>query len=169
MSAPARKTGPADGALRGEILGSTLPEVFADLQARRATGTLVAVTGSVRRTAQLRDGRIQFAASTDRDDRFNQVLVKAGVIKLKDLLRAIEVALATRDRLGEVLVKMKMVEPADVEKWVRAQVRGILFNMIEQASGQWSFEPGPVPAEAIPLELPAAHAAFEGVRKFSSW
>jgi uncharacterized protein DUF4388 len=169
MSAPARQTGTPDGALRGEIQGSTLPEVFADLHAKRATGVLVAITGSVRRTAQVRDGRIQFAASTDRDDRFNQVLVKAGVIKLKDLLRAVEIALSTRDRLGEVLVKMKMVEPGDVEKWVRAQVRGILFSMIEQASGQWSFEPGPVPVETIRLDLPAGIAAFEGVRKIASW
>ncbi|HET8948636.1 MAG TPA: DUF4388 domain-containing protein [Candidatus Polarisedimenticolia bacterium] len=169
MSVPARNPAPSDGALRGEILGSTMPEVFADLEARRVTGTLVAATGSVRRTAQLRDGRIQFAASTDRDDRFNQVLIKAGVIKLKDLLRALEIALATRDRLGEVLIKMKMVEPGDVEKWVRAQVRGILFNMIEQTSGQWSFEPGPVPVETIRLDLPAGIAAFEGVRKVSSW
>ena len=169
MSVPARTPAPSDGVLRGEIQGSTLPEVLADLQARRATGTLAAVTGSVRRTALLQDGRIQFAASTDRDDRFNQVLIKAGVIKLKDLLRALEIALATRDRLGEVLVRMKMVEPGDVEKWVRAQVRGILFNMIEQTSGQWSFEPGPVPAETIRLELPAGHVAFEGVRKASSW
>jgi hypothetical protein len=169
MSAPARQTGSPEGALRGEIQGSTMPEVFADLHARRATGTLVVTGASVRRTAQLQDGRVQFAASTDRDDRFNQVLVKAGVIKLKDLLRAVEIALTTRDRLGEVLVRMKMVEPGDVEKWVRAQVRGILFNMIEQSSGQWSFEPGPIPAETIRLELPAGVAAFEGVRKIPSW
>ena len=169
MSAPVLQTGTPDGVLRGEIQGSTLAEVFADLDAKRATGVLVASTGSVRRTAQVRDGRIQFAASTDRDDRFNQVLVKAGVIKLKDLLRAVEIALATRDRLGEVLIRMKMVEPGDVEKWVRAQVRGILFNMIEQSSGQWSFEPGPVPVEPIRLELPAGVAAFEGVRKIGSW
>jgi hypothetical protein len=169
MSVSARTPDPSDGALRGEIQGSTLPVVLADLQARRVTGTLVTVTGQVRRTAQIQNGRIQFAASTDRDDRFNQVLIKAGVIKLKELLRALEIALATRDRLGEVLVRMKMVEPADVEKWVRAQVRGILFNMIEQTSGQWSFEPGPVAAETIRLELPAGTAAFEGVRKVSSW
>jgi hypothetical protein len=169
MHAPARTPGQTDGVLRGEIQGSTLPEVFADFQARRATGTLVAVTGNVRRTALLQEGRIQFAASTNRDDRFNQVLIKAGVIRIKDLLRAVEVALATRDRLGEVLVKLRMVEPGDVEKWVRAQLRGILFNMIEQTSGQWSFEPGPVPVETIRLELPASHVAFEGVRKASSW
>src|SRR5262245_27929296 len=91
----------SDGALRGEIQGQTMPEVFAELQDLRATGTLVVVSGEKRRTALLQDGRVQFAASTDRDDRFNQVLIKSGVISLKNLLRAVEVALQTRDRLGE--------------------------------------------------------------------
>jgi hypothetical protein len=68
-----------------------------------------------------------------------------------------------------VIVKMKMLAPVEVEKGVRAQVRGILFRMIEQPSGQWSFEPGPVPPETIPLDLPAGVVAFEAVRKLASW
>ena len=104
MSAPDRKT-EATEPMRGEIQGETIPEL--------------------RRTVLLQAGRVQFATSSDRDDRFNQVLINAGVIRLKDLLRAVEVALATRDRLGEVLVKMKMMTAADVEKHVRTQVRQI--------------------------------------------
>ena len=169
MSAPARTPGPSESALRGEIQGGTLPGVFADLQTRRATGTLVAVSAGVRRTAQIRDGRVLFATSTDRDDRFNQVLVKSGAVRLSHLLRAVEIALATRDRLGEVLVKMKMLPQTEVEKHVRAQLRGILFNMIDHASGQWSFEAGPVPMETILLDLPSGVVAFEAVRRLTSW
>jgi len=169
MSASARPSTTPDTPLRGEIQGGTIPEVFADLERRRATGTLVAASANIRRTAQLRDGRIQFATSTDRDDRFNQVLIKAGVISLKNLLRALEVALATRDRLGEVLVKMKMIPQAEVEKRVLSQVRGILFGIVDHASGQWSFEPGPIPVETIRLDLPAGAVAFEAVRRLNSW
>jgi len=168
MSLPARSDDP-NAHERGEILGDTIPALFVDLDRRRATGTLVVSTAGVRRTALLQEGRVQFAASTDRDDRFNQVLIKSGVITLKNLLRALEVALATRDRLGEVLIKMKMMGAADVEKYVRMQVRQILFGIIERPAGQWSFEPGPIAAETIRLGLPGRVAAFEGVRRLASW
>ena len=168
MSLPARSDDP-NAHERGEILGDTIPALFVDLDRRRATGTLVVSTAGVRRTVQLQGGRVQFAASTDRDDRFNQVLIKSGVITLKNLLRAVEVALATRDRLGEVLIKMKMMPRADVEKYVRMQVRQILFGIIERPAGQWSFEPGPIAAETIRLDLPGRVVAFEGVRRLASW
>ena len=168
MSAPERKT-EAAAPMRGEIQGETIPELLADLDVRRATGTLVVTTAGVRRTVLLQAGRVQFATSNDRDDRFNQVLIKAGVIPLKNLLRALEVSLATRDRLGEVLVKMKMVTAADVEKHVRTQVRQILFAIVDRPAGQWSFEPGPIGAETIRLDLPARVAAFEAVRRLASW
>ena len=77
-------------------------------------------------------------------------------------------ALATRDRLGEVLIKMKMMGAADVEKYVRMQVRQILFGIIERPAGQWSFEPGPIAAETIRLGLPGRVVAFEGVRRLAS-
>ena len=168
MAAPDRKTEPA-APMRGEIQGETIPELLAALDVRRATGTLVVSTAGVRRTVLLQAGRVQFAASNDRDDRFNQVLIKAGVIPLKNLLRALEVALATHDRLGEVLVKMKMLSAGDVEKYVRMQVRQILFGIVERPAGQWSFEPGPIAAESIRLDQPGRVVAFEAVRRLASW
>ena len=156
---------------RGEIHADTIPELFVEYAVRQATGTLVVSGGSgaARRTVSFRAGRVQFATSTDRDDRFNQVLIKAGVIGLRDLLRALEVALATRDRLGEVLVRMKLMAPSDVETWVKVQVRDILFDLFEQTAGQWSFEVGPVAVESIRLDLPGDAVMIEAVRCATSW
>ena len=172
MSPVSRPDGPVVTP-RGEIQADTIPKLFVDFSARQATGTLV-VTGGlaaqpVRRTVSFRAGRVQFATSTDRDDRFNQVLIKEGVIGLKDLLRALEVALATRDRLGEVLVRMKLLAPDEVEKWVKVQVRDILSGLFEQATGQWSFEDGPVGVESIGLDLPGETVMLEAVRRVRSW
>jgi hypothetical protein len=158
---------------RGEIQADTIPKLFVDLTAQQATGTLVVSGGPAaapaRRTVTFRVGRVQFATSTDRDDRFNQVLIKAGVITLRDLLRALEVALATRDRLGEVLVRMKLLAPSEVETWVKVQVSDILFDLFEQPSGQWSFEAGPVAAESIRLDLPGDTVAVGAIRQATSW
>jgi len=172
MSPVSRPDGPVTTP-RGEIQADTIPRLFVDFSSQQATGTLVVSGGlpaaPVRRTVSFRAGRVQFATSTDRDDRFNQVLLKAGVIKIKDLLRALEVALATRDRLGEVLAKMKLLAAPEVEKWVKVQVRDILFGLFEQVTGQWSFETGPVAAESIRLDLPGEAVMLETLRRATSW
>jgi hypothetical protein len=171
MSPVSRPDGPVTTP-RGEIQADTIPRLFVDLAAQQATGTLVvssALPAAVRRTVSFRAGRVQFATSTDRDDRFNQVLIKAGVIKLRDLLRALEVALATRDRLGEVLVRMKLLSPSEVETWVKVQVRNILSDLFEQPSGEWSFEAGPVAVESIRLDLPGESVTVGAIRQVRSW
>jgi len=155
--------------LRGEIQSRTIPNLLHDLASRRVTGVLTVMGRTARKLVELRDGRVQFASSNHRDDRFNQILLKAGVVPVKQVLRALEIALATRDRLGEVMVRSKMLTPADIDKWVRVQVREILFSLFERTNGSWAFAPGPVPVETISLDLPGDVLVIEGLRRIGSW
>src|SRR5262245_49480929 len=95
----------APAPLQGEIQSRTMPYLFHDLGTSRATGILTIAGRTVRKAMHFKDGRLQFASSTDRDDRFNQTLIRNSVISLRDVLRALEIALSGRDRLGEVLVR----------------------------------------------------------------
>jgi len=172
LGAPAHPPGRApEGTepLRGEIQSRTIPNLLHDLAARRATGVLTVAGRTVRKLVEFRVGRVQFATSNDRDDRFNQILLKAGVVPVKQVLRALEIALATRDRLGEVMVRSKIMTPADIDKWVRVQVREILISLFERTTGSWTFAPGPVPAESISLDLPGDVLVIEGLRRIGSW
>jgi len=155
--------------LRGEIQSRTIPNLLHDLASRQATGVLTVEGRTARKLVELRNGRVQFATSNHRDDRFNQILLKAGVVPVKQVIRALEIALSTRDRLGEVMVRSKMLTPADVDKWVRVQVREILFSLFERTTGSWSFAPGPVPVEDISLDLPGDSLVIEGLRRIGSW
>lgn len=169
MSAPAPLANPAPPTLRGEILPTTVPTLFHDLGVRCATGCLTLAGPGFRKSVLLRDGRVQFATSTDRDDRFSQVILKAGALRLKNLLRALEISLATRDRLGEVLVRMRFLSAPEVESLVKTQVAGILYGLFDWTAGQWSFEERPAADESIALDLPGDAVVVEGMRHVASW
>jgi len=160
----------SDGAARqGEVRSHTLPHLFHELGASRASGLLTVSEREIKKSVQFKDGNVQFASSTDRDDRFNQVLLKADVIPLKNLLKALEVALATKDRLGEVLVMWKMMSASDIEKWVKVQVQEIVCSLFNWTHGHFAFEPQPPAAETITLGVPADAMVIEGVRRVNSW
>jgi hypothetical protein len=164
------KAARAQGSRRqGEIRSATLPVLFHEYSAARATGLLTVTDHDIRKTVQFGEGHVLFASSNDRDDRFNQVLLKNDAIALKNLLKAIEVSLATKDRLGEVLVGWKMLKPADVEKWIKAQVREIILGLFSWTRGQYSFEEKMPASETIIVGVPADLMAFEGVKCIGSW
>ena len=155
--------------LQGEIQARTIPYLFHDLGSSHATGVLTVAGRTVRKAMHFRGGRLQFSTSNDRDDRFNQVLIRNGVISLRDMLRALEIALSGRDRLGEVLVRLQILSPEEVAKWVQVQVEEIALSVFERLTGAWRFQPGPIAVESIAVDIPADCLVLEGVRRMRSW
>jgi uncharacterized protein DUF4388 len=153
----------------GEIRSQTIPHLIHELALDRATGWLTLTDRDVSKKIQFSEGLILFASSTDRDDRLNQILLKAGVLSLPDLMRALELALSTRDRLGEVMVRLKLMGADEVEKWVKTQVRSIVLSVFHWTRGQYAFQAKPVANESITLGMRGDLLLFEGVRGITSW
>ena len=153
----------------GEIRSNTIPYLVYELSAARLDGILAFTYHEIRKTIQLGHGSILFATSNDRDDRLNQILLKADVLPLKSLLKALELALATKDRLGEVMVRLKMMAMPDVEKWVKIQVEQIVHGIFNWTRGQYAFEEKKATGESITLGTPGNVVVLEGVRRISSW
>lgn len=153
----------------GVIEPTTVPQLFHKLWLRRATGVLTVTDRAVSRSVDFEKGCVQFASSTDRDDRFNHVLLQAGVISLTDLMRVLEVSLASKDRLGEVMVRSNLISAADAEKWVKVQVRRILVSIFNTTEGSFRFEERPIQADSFALKLKGDVMVLEGVRKIRSW
>lgn len=155
--------------MAGEVQSTTIPSLLHELGVRHATGVLTVAGPSAKKDVYLQDGRVQFATSTDRDDRFSQVLIKAGVIPVRNLLRALDLSLATRDRLGEVIIRHRMLSPADIDKWVKVQVREIICGLFNCTAGRWAFQERPHPPETIALGVTGDAMVVEGIRHVSSW
>ena len=168
-SQAANRARPSGAVREGEIRSNTIPYLFHELSASRATGIFAVVEHDVRKSVQFGEGRVLFAASNHRDDRFNQLLLKENVLPLKDLLKAIEVSVMTKDRLGEVMVRYKMLTPADIEKWIKIQVREIVWSIFQWTRGRYTFETKPPGDEAITVGESGDAMVLAGVKKVVSW
>jgi hypothetical protein len=153
----------------GDLHGDTIPYLIQELYTTRATGLLTLTDGDIRKSLQFREGMLLFASSNQRDDRLNALLMREGVLPLKSLMKALEVMMATRDRLGEVLVKWKLMTRDEVERWVRGQVREIAYSVFPWQRGRYLFEPKDPPAETITAGDPGNHVVFEGIKRIHSW
>lgn len=153
----------------GEIRSSTIPGLIHDLSEARLSGVLTVTDRETRKAVQFAKGTIMFASSNDRDDRLNQLLLKNKVLPIASLLRALELALSTRDRVGEMMVKLKMLTIAEVEKWVKVQVGEIVYSIFNWSRGHYVFEEKTNPGESITLGTPGKVVVIEGVRRVISW
>jgi len=153
----------------GDIRSSTIPGLFHELSASRATGLLNVTDGDIRKSIQFKNGEILFASSNQRDDRFNQYLLTQGIVSLTHLMKALEVMVATRDRLGEVLIRYKILTPEEVEKYVKAQVCEIAYSTFQLTRGHFAFDTKPPANENITVGLSGDTVVIEGIHRISSW
>ena len=154
---------------RGDIRSTTLPGLFHEFSESGASGFLHVTDGDVRKSIEFGDGRVLFASSNQRDDRFSQYLLKSGGISLKNLMRALEAMMATQDRLGEVLVRFKLLSSEDVEKWIRTQVREVVHSVFQWTRGQFVIESRGPSRESIVIGAPADLMILEGIKRIESW
>jgi hypothetical protein len=160
---------PPDAVRQGEIRSSTIPYLFHDFASGRATGVLTVTDRDARKTVHVERGVVQFASSNEKDDRFNNTLLRESVLPLRDILKALEVALATKERLGEVMVSWKMLEAAEIEKWIRVHLREIVLSLFNLTSGRFIFEPKRPGGETITLGATGDAIVVDGVRRITSW
>jgi len=153
----------------GEIRSQTIPHLIHELALDRATGLLTVTDREISKKIQFNNGTVLFASSTDRDDRLNQILLQEGTLSLPDLMRALELSLSTKDRLGQVMVRLKLMTAAEVEKWVKKQVRSIVLSAFGWTRGRYAFKVQPIPSESITLGMRGDELLFEGVRRIVSW
>ena len=154
---------------RGHLHSTTIPYLFHEIWTRRATGALTVTQHDVRKTVEFDKGIVLFGSSGDRDERFSQILLRSDVLPLKSMMRGLEVALNTKDRLGEVLVRMKLMSATDVEKWVKVQVREIVYSLFRWTDGQYHFEEKPMSGTGIALGVTGDAMVVEGIRRIHSW
>ena len=83
-------------AFSGKIHDTPLTVVLEELQRSKATGTLTVCCGNVKKSVHVREGRIIFATSTAGNDRLGEILVKARMLSRENL----EIALKLSNKSG---------------------------------------------------------------------
>jgi hypothetical protein len=156
--------------IEGSIDATSLPNLIFTACATRETGVLLLRRGQVEKSIYLKDGRIIFGASNDRDDRLGQVLLRANKVSLEKLTDAGDVSLRERKRLGKVLVESGELPPEDLVWGVRAQVEEIILSVFEWTTGSYQLHLGDLPTrEVITLNMNTGDILLRGIRRIRSW
>ncbi len=153
----------------GDLAASSFCEVLADLSLRHETGVLRLSGTTPSKSVYLQEGKIVFASSTDPDDRLGELLLTRGIISRGQLDEASK-SLKPEKRLGTALVEQGFLPASDLPKWVREQVKEILFSLFSWTEGKFVFEAGPFPSdEAITLRLSTPEIFLSGLKMVQKW
>ena len=156
--------------LEGSIDATAVPHLIYSACSTRETGVLRLTRAEVEKTVYIKEGRLIFATSNDRDDRLGQVLLRLGKIGVAQLAEATEKSVQEGQRLGKVLVDSGLLKPEELVHGVVAQVREILFSVFTWTTGSYRLRFGELPtSEVITLNVNTGDVLMEGIRRIRSW
>lgn len=154
---------------RGDLGVTPLPEILATIERYRVPGALSVTRGDAHRRIYLDRGLVVFATSDEREVRLGNFLIRHGTLP-EDAVANAEARLAGDGiRLGQILVRLELLDQATLDAAVAEQVREILWGAFDWDSGEVVFEVGARRSdEAIRIDLPIAEVIVEGVRRAES-
>lgn len=155
---------------KGNIKDYHLPRILVYLNRKRATGTLAVSTPNFTKKIYLTKGDAIFASSTYEEDRFGEMLLKAGKITIQQYDKSVEILRATKKRQGAILVELGYLTPKDLFWGVKFQVREIIYSLFQLEDGDYEFIEGDIPTnEVITLKMSIGSLIYEGVKRIDNW
>ena len=170
--APASQTAPVlqplhekEGIRRGE-LKDNLPHLLAAFYNAKETGELGLMKGQVKKIIFFENGYPVFALSNLVADRLGQFLVRAGKIDEETLKQAAQEAGGSKQRTGDVLIRMGVLTEEERLYYVGQQIKSILYSLFAWEEGIFtlSFQ-ARARKEAIKLDIHPANLIMRGVKK----
>jgi Domain of unknown function (DUF4388) len=154
---------------RGDLAVTPLPEILATIDRYRVGGALSVTRGDAHRRIYLDKGLVVFATSDEREVRLGNYLIRHGTLP-EDAVASAEARLAGDGiRLGQILLRLELLDQATLEAAVAEQVREILWGAFDWGEGEVVFEIATGRGdEPIRIDLSIAEVIVEGIRRASS-
>jgi hypothetical protein len=152
--------------MKGTLSEGVLPGVLRELYVCRKTGTLHCENAGERRSVRIHRGTIINADTSVAQDHLGELLVRRGLLSPDDLVRATEMVVAEKKRLGQVFVDLGLLDRGGLEDAIALHVREILTKVFTWNEGSYEFEErpeGPVDGE-LTLKLSTGELILEAVR-----
>jgi tetratricopeptide (TPR) repeat protein len=158
-------------AIKGSLREASLPDVLQLLAMGKKTGCLSVADKSNFGYIFFDNGHITYASIVNRRDRLGDVLVKNGLITNDQLEAAIELQSRRRDkRLGELLVEMEALSRAELERYMRMQIKEAVYYLFTWTSGTFSFESDVRPdTQDFIVRVSPESLLLEGARRVDEW
>jgi hypothetical protein len=153
----------------GSLADTDFPDLIHGLHDRRWTGTIQLNRGRVDSTVLVQDGRLTFAASTNRDERLGELLLRKEKITLRQYYEASK-GIRKGKRLGSLLVEQGALDARDLVKVVVDHTQEVIYSVFQWTEGFYRLREGADPGgETITLKLSTANIILEGIHRITAW
>lgn len=135
-------------AIKGSLREASLPDVLQLLAMGGKTGCLSLTDRSHFGYIYFDSGRICYAAIVNRRDRLGVLLVKNGLLDPAELAAAVDEQRASPGRrLGEILIDRGAITPEHLAHYIRIQVEEAVYFLFTWSQGSFFFEADQQPEE----------------------
>ncbi len=149
----------------GQVTDMTVPMLFVGIKAQGATGILTLERPGQVKTIYISKGLPVGIASNLRHEQLGAFLLEEGIISLADFRLSNELVERNGIRLGEALVQMGRLTPADVYKALERQARFRILDIFGWTDGQYAFTANDAFWNQITaVDLPINELLAEGMR-----
>lgn len=150
----------------GSIADVSLPKLMYHFVAARTTGRLMVNNQSVHKDIYLSNGKVVGAASNLKRDQIGQHLLRAGVFSDEQLQQLVAQAAQAKLRLGEFLLRQKLIEPNAMYQLLQDQLREKVYEVFNWRVGSYAFFEGEQYQGALlPMNQNPWELVTEGVRR----
>src|SRR5712691_7542146 len=158
-------------AIKGSLKEASLPDVLQLLALGQKTGCLSIADRSNFGYIYIDKGRICYASIVNRRDRLGDILVKHSKITEEQLAAAIHRQATARDKkLGEILVGMRVITQADLERYMRVQIEESVYYLFTWTQGTFNFEVDIRPErQDFLVSINPESLLLEGARRVDEW
>src|SRR3989449_4324589 len=158
-------------AIKGSLKEASLPDVLQLLALGQKTGCLSIADRSNFGYIYFDKGRICYASIVNRRDRLGDIRVKHAKITEEQLAAAIHRQSTARDKkLGEILVGMKVITQADLERYMRVQIEESVYYLFTWTQGTFNFEADVRPErQDFLVSINPESLLLEGARRVDEW
>ena len=151
---------------RGDLAVTPLPEILATIGRYRVPGALSIASAERQRRIYVDGGLVVFATSNEPEVWLGTFLIRQGVLP-EEAVRSAEERLAGDGvRLGQILLRLELLDHASLEAAIAEQVREILWGGFDWENGEVVFEVGARRSdETIRIDLPIDAVIVAGIRR----
>ncbi len=151
---------------RASLAESTLPEMLYSIHKFRVPGVIEARNEDTTKHVYLREGYVIHAASSDRKDSLGEHLVRQGKVTSAQYAELSQEVRATRERLGVLLLKRRLLTPNAVLDAIREHIEEIVWSLFFWQEGEVSFSVGEFHGpEMVQIQLPLRQVIVRGIRR----
>ena len=145
---------PRSAVLAGDLSEMQPSDLLNFLHQGRRTGVLLSRSEGQERGIVLIDGNVAWACSTSPGERLGELLVRMGIVDRARVEKALsdQAGSGQKKRIGQALVDLGVLGPAEVWNGLRHQVIEIFLGLLVARSGSFVFLRG-IERESLPAQL----------------